>query len=79
MPEEEMCCGAGAGYNLSHPEFSDKILSRKMDNILISGAVEVATDCPGCIMQLDKGFQKRRKKVDILHTVEVLARSMGFD
>ncbi len=79
MPEEGMCCGAGVGYNLTHPDFSDKILSRKIDHILISEAVEVATSCPGCIMQLSRGFRDRRKKVNVLHTVEVLARSMGID
>jgi len=78
MPEKDMCCGAGLGYNISHQELSNKILSRKMKNIRTSGAGVVATGCPGCIMQFLKGIHGDEMAVDAMHTIEVLARSMGI-
>jgi glycolate oxidase iron-sulfur subunit len=78
MPEADICCGAGAGYNRSYPDISDRIAARKIGNILASGAGEVATGCPGCIMQLSRGLRAGGSKITVLHTLEVLARSMGI-
>ncbi|HEX8908424.1 MAG TPA: heterodisulfide reductase-related iron-sulfur binding cluster, partial [Anaeromyxobacteraceae bacterium] len=52
MFESDMCCGMGGAYSLKLPELSAPMLARKLDSIEKTGAPLVATDCPGCLMQL---------------------------
>ena len=49
---------------------------RKTDNILSSQARTVATGCPACIIQLLEGLQQQGGRVDVRHTIEVLADSI---
>ena len=51
---------------------SGPILKCKLDNIRATGAPMVATDCPGCLMQIRGGFDKAGDPVDVRHTVELL-------
>jgi glycolate oxidase iron-sulfur subunit len=78
-PEADRCCGAGTIYGIAHPETSEKIRSRKIDRITASGAKEVATGCPICMLQISgvEG-QERSYPFRAMHTILVLARSMGL-
>ena len=73
MFECDMCCGMGGSYSLKFPEISKPILTRKLDNIKATGAPVVAMDCPGCVMQIKGGLDKDGAKVEVKHTVELLA------
>jgi Fe-S oxidoreductase len=73
MFECDMCCGMGGSYSLKFPEISKPILIRKLDNIKATGAPVVAMDCPGCVMQIKGGLDKDGAKVEVKHTVELLA------
>jgi Fe-S oxidoreductase len=72
MAESDVCCGMGGSYSAKHPEVSGPILKRKLHNIDETGAKLVATDCPGCVMQLRGGFNKQKSEIDVKHTIEVL-------
>jgi iron-sulfur cluster protein len=71
--EEDVCCGFGGTYSAKFPELSEQLLSNKLSNIEASGAVMVLTDCPGCIMQIRGGMQKRGMDIEVKHTVEALS------
>ncbi len=71
--EEESCCGFGGTYSAKFPELSEQILKMKLDDIENTGAEQLLTDCPGCIMQLRGGLKKRGSDVVVQHTVEALA------
>lgn len=73
MFECDMCCGMGGSYSLKFPEISKPILTRKLGNIKASGAQTVVMDCPGCVMQIKGGFDKDGARVNVKHTVELLA------
>ncbi|MFP5221626.1 MAG: L-lactate dehydrogenase (quinone) large subunit LdhH [Acidobacteriota bacterium] len=73
MFECDMCCGMGGSYSLKFPEISKPILTRKLGNIKASGAQTVVMDCPGCVMQIKGGFDKDGTRVNVKHTVELLA------
>jgi Fe-S oxidoreductase len=47
-------------------------MGRKLDNIRATGAAVVATDCPGCVMQIRGGIDKSGDPIQVKHTVEVL-------
>ncbi|RJQ49740.1 MAG: (Fe-S)-binding protein [Desulfobacteraceae bacterium] len=73
-----LCCGSGMVYGVSCPETSKKILSKKIEDLIRSGAKTVATGCPVCMRQLSKGCRDRGANIEIRHTIEILAESMGL-
>jgi iron-sulfur cluster protein len=73
MYESDTCCGMGGSYSLKLPEISAPMLARKLDNIERTFAPVVATDCPGCAMQIRGGLDKRGSPTKVLHTAEIVA------
>jgi Fe-S oxidoreductase len=76
MFESDICCGMGGSYSLKFPEISVKILERKLKNIQDTGANLVCTDCPGCIMQIRGGADKKGLAFKVKHSLEVLAERL---
>lgn len=76
-PFIEECCGFAGTYNFKQPAISTAILERKLESILTTGVELVATDCPGCIMQIGGGVRDCRSLVKVLHTAELLAELIG--
>ena len=72
--DEEVCCGFGGSYSIDFPEISSEILKKKLDNVEASGADILVTDCPGCVMQLSGGMDKRQSPIKVIHLVELLAQ-----
>ncbi|MDA3791848.1 MAG: (Fe-S)-binding protein [Desulfobacula sp.] len=60
----------------SYPYITNRCLcfKKKLDNVEASGADILVTDCPGCVMQLKGGLDKRQSPVKVLHLVELLAK-----
>jgi iron-sulfur cluster protein len=73
MFEADVCCGMGGSYSVKLPEISAPMLSRKLKSIGDTGAGLVATDCPGCLMQLRGGLDQAGSDVEVRHTAELLA------
>lgn len=71
--ESEVCCGFGGTFSAKFPELSAELLNKKLDNVEKTGAEILLTDCPGCIMQLRGGLQKRGSHIIVQHTAEALA------
>lgn len=74
--EEEVCCGFGGSYSMKFPEISAQLLEKKLNNIGETGASRVVMDCPGCIMQIRGGVEKRNMDVKVSHIAELLAENM---
>ncbi|MDP4158432.1 MAG: LUD domain-containing protein [Bacillota bacterium] len=72
MKESDRCCGFAGSYSIKFPELSGPILERKLNNIEETGADVVAVDCPGCLMQISGGLDKRNPKIKVMHTAELL-------
>ena len=76
MDECDMCCGMGGSYTLKMPEISAPILDRKLVNIEKTGAPLLLIDCPGCVMQIRGGLDKRGSNIKVEHTAQRLAESL---
>ncbi|HET6440500.1 MAG TPA: heterodisulfide reductase-related iron-sulfur binding cluster, partial [Anaeromyxobacter sp.] len=76
MAESDVCCGMGGAYSLKLPEISAPLLARKLRCIAESGAETVATDCPGCALQIRGGLHERGSRIEVRHTAEILADSL---
>jgi len=72
LPEADWCCGGAGSYNISHYELSMKIVDRKMQNLLTSGARLLLTNCPGCLIQLSYGVRRYQLNVKVQHISQLL-------
>ena len=73
-PDEEVCCGFGGSYSVDFPEISAAILKKKLDTVEQSGAEILVTDCPGCVLQLRGGMDKRGRRIEVRHIAELLVK-----
>lgn len=80
LTEADTCCGSAGIYNVVQPEMARKLLDRKYANVEDSGAEVVATGNPGCHAWIAQAAREHGKKVQVLHTVELLeAAFLGLD
>ena len=77
LTESDWCCGSAGIYNLTQPEMAERLLRRKVNHIVETGAQAVVTANPGCILQIQLGLRARGRDVKVLHIVEVLDKAYG--
>jgi Fe-S oxidoreductase len=70
---EDLCCGFGGAYSLKFPETSAAIMERKLKSVEGAGVQALVAFCPGCVMQLRGGEDRRGKAVRVEHAAEFLA------
>ncbi|PLY01895.1 MAG: (Fe-S)-binding protein [Desulfuromonas sp.] len=76
MTDAGTCCGLGGTYSVYHYETSQKIGAKKADNIKQSDAELVATDCPGCIMQLQDSINHAGQGQRAVHILTLLSAAL---
>ena len=77
IPEASLCCGSAGIYNLLQPETASQLGSRKVENLLSTGAQAVLSANPGCLLQLMNGLRQRGlKAMPAFHMVELLDASI---
>jgi Fe-S oxidoreductase len=54
-------------------DVSTQILDNEIDRVADSGAVQLVTNCPVCVIQLRGGMDKRKAKIPIRHIAEAVA------
>jgi glycolate oxidase iron-sulfur subunit len=75
LPESDWCCGSAGIYNLTQPEMAARLLARKVNHVLATGAQAVVTANPGCILQIQQGLRERGRELPVMHLVEILDRA----
>ena len=75
LVDSEQCCGSAGIYNLIEPDTSNAVLKPKLERIRESGAPEVATGNPGCLMQIGAGLHRAGVAARAVHPVELLDES----
>ncbi|KJS12542.1 MAG: hypothetical protein VR67_08525 [Peptococcaceae bacterium BRH_c8a] len=76
MNNANHCCGASGSFQLEHHAISGAIGRKKCTAILTTGADIVATGCPSCRMQIQRSLKQAGSTAKVVHTVDLLARSM---
>ncbi len=76
LEESDACCGSAGVYNLTQPELAGRLLARKLDRIVATGADLVVSGNPGCLLQLRRGLAERGLRIRAHHPVELLAWSL---
>ncbi len=72
LPEADWCCGSAGSQLITHYETSLRVMERKLDNLVSTGAQIIASGCPGCQMQLLTGIHRRGLAVRVVHPVTLL-------
>jgi hypothetical protein len=72
MENASMCCGGAGIYSAVQPTLSRRILSRKVEAIIESGAAETITANPGCMLQLEQGLRAAGQDTPVRHVVDIL-------
>ncbi len=73
----DQCCGSAGIYNITQNELSMQILDLNMEKIEKAHIDILATGNPGCMFQFKYGARKRGMALEVVHPVELLARSLG--
>ena len=76
MDNAASCCGLGGTYSVYHYDTSKKIGAKKAASISASGADLVATDCPGCIMQLQDSINHAGGHARAVHILDLVAEAL---
>ena len=72
MEQSTMCCGGAGIYSMVQPELAEKILDRKMGYVAATGAEQVVTANPGCMVQLEQGLRTMGDQSKVAHVVDLL-------
>ena len=80
MEASTMCCGGAGFYSMVQPEVSGRILETKVGNIEATGAGQVVTANPGCMMQIEQGLASGGCPAAgsrVAHVVDLLDEAYG--
>ncbi len=77
MRDAERCCGFGGAFCLKYPELSNDMVSRKIRNIMDSGAECVIAGDLGCLMTLEGKLHRLGHRIRGYHIAEILAGTEG--
>jgi len=72
MRDSNRCCGGSGTYSVTHYDISMKILDKKIDRAMETGAEKIATCCPSCMMQLRHGINRHNWDCQVVHPVELV-------
>ena len=73
----DQCCGSAGIYNITQNELSMEILDRKMEKIQRADLDILATGIPAASFSSDMAPRRFGMKLEVVHPVELLARSLG--
>jgi glycolate oxidase iron-sulfur subunit len=74
LPENHLCCGAGGGYFLDHPDMARKLRAPKLVALKTLAPDLLVTSNTGCAMHLRAGLRESGQDLEVLHPVSLLAR-----
>ncbi len=79
MRTPDKCCGSAGIYSVVQSDISKRVLAEKMEDVLATGAEQVCTANPGCMLQLDAGIARfdddQRMMPRSTHAIELLDES----
>ena len=72
MEKASLGCGGAGIYSMVQPELSAKILATKMGYFAATGAEQVVTANPGCMIQMEQGLRGLGVTSRVCHVVDIL-------
>ncbi len=79
MRAPDRCCGSAGIYSIMQADISQRVLAEKMEDVLATGAQQICTANPGCMLQLDAGIARHDAagalSARTAHAIELLDES----
>ena len=79
MRQPDKCCGSAGIYSVVQSDISKRVLAEKMADVRSTGAEQICTANPGCMLQLDAGIARfdteQRMMPRSTHAIELLDES----
>ena len=75
--EAETCCGFGGLFCVKYPEVSERIVDKKVDDALATGAGTLVAGDLGCLFNIAGRLKRRGSTMKVRHVAEVLAGCEG--
>lgn len=72
MIGSDTCCGGAGSFHIDYPDVARSILDKKRCNIENSGAQIVVSECPTCLVQLNKAAEQSGGKFKVMHISQVI-------
>lgn len=72
MEGANVCCGGAGSFHVDYPDVAAAILDKKRMNIEKSGAHIVVSECPTCLIQLNKAAALSGDKFKVMHISQVI-------
>ncbi|MGC9516971.1 MAG: (Fe-S)-binding protein [Methanomicrobiales archaeon] len=63
--ENSRCCGSGGGVRSAHPEISNEIANKRMDDARNTDADLITTSCSFCLLNLKSACRRNEKVLDL--------------
>lgn len=76
LRESRLCCGFGGSFSFDYPQISERLMTRKLNDVADTGALEVVTDNQGCILQLRGGADAQGRPLVVRHIAELVAEGV---
>lgn len=73
MENPDRCCGFGGTLSVEFSHLSSEVGREKAEWIRESGAELVLTDCPACIMQIQRSLLAQDLSINVSHLVTILS------
>jgi Fe-S oxidoreductase len=74
--ERSFCCGGGGGRMWMEEKIGTRINLNRVDEVIDTGAEEVAVACPFCRVMVGDGMVARQSDVEVLDVAQILLRSV---
>ena len=72
MKGADLCCGGAGSFHIDYPDVADSLLDKKRQNIENAHADIVVTECPTCLVQMNKAAERSGGKFRVMHISQVL-------
>lgn len=73
LPDGPRCCGFGGLFNLSHPDISEKIAGKLVQEIMTINPDLLVTTCSGCLIQIQQQLALSGSKTKVYHLAQILS------
>jgi L-lactate dehydrogenase complex protein LldE len=72
LQSADECCGFGGLFSIKHSDISGRMLERKIDNVVASGAKRLVSCDVGCLLHMSGGLHRKGIDMPVQHLAQVL-------
>jgi L-lactate dehydrogenase complex protein LldE len=77
LNDSEVCCGFGGTFCVKYPGISNKMVEKKVANVVNSGAETLIAGDLGCLMNMAGKLKRQGSAIKVRHVAEILAGDLS--